>query len=105
MGLDFTNIPDREGVALYIIHDGSVQEGKHWKEFVDHIQPMTHAQIVVMSARDTDAQKIHEFYGLDQVEIPVLLAIRDDDEIAYKWGGANVPSAEEIAHLLEQVGT
>ncbi len=105
MGLDFTSIPDREGVALYIIHDGSSQEEQRWKEFVNRLQGMTQAQIVVMNSRDQDAQKIHEFYGLEDTEIPVLLAVRDDDQIAYKWGGMAVPPEEEIAHLLEEVGT
>lgn len=105
MGLDFTSIPDREGVALYVIHDGSVQEEQRWKEYIEHLNSMCGAQTVIMSIRDNDAKKIMEFYGIEETEIPVALAVQDDDEIAYKWAGISMPNQEEVTHLLDQVGT
>lgn len=106
MGLDFTSIPDREGVALYVIHDGSVQETNRWKEYIDQLNKICDAQTVIMSLRDSvDAKKIMEFYGIEEAEIPVALAVQDDDELAYKWVGEAMPNQEEVAHLLEEVGT
>jgi hypothetical protein len=98
MGLDFTNIPDREGAALYFLYDTVTQQ--HQMERLAnelHEMKLSH-QIVLVPARDANGEKICSFYSLSHGSMPYILLISDNDELVASWSGLEMPAADIIAY-------
>jgi len=103
MALDFTNIPDREGVAIYCLHDGTVTQEQTLKRLIDTLATNIPHQIVLLSANDTDGEKIREFYDLDTANFPHVILVDDDDQIVASWSGGEIPSADVIAYTARSI--
>lgn len=102
MGLDFTNIADREGAALYFIHDGQSRGQAAMAKLADEVSRNTNKQIIILSATDSDARRIIEFYHLQGSNM--ILIIRDNDQLQHMWQQNETPQAEHIAYIANQVG-
>ena len=102
MGLDFTDIPDREGAALYFIHDGHSRSQAAMAKLAEEVSRNTSKQVVILSATDTDARRIIEFYHLQGSNM--VLIIRDDDQLQHMWQQNETPQAEHIAYIANQIG-
>jgi hypothetical protein len=103
MGLDFSTIKDQDGAAVYIIHDGSMQNAAQMERLASDVKGRTSKQVVVISAKDDNGRKIIDFYDLEGNSNIVLL-VRDDDQIHQMWRGNEIPGADQIAYFAEQVG-
>lgn len=99
MGLEFTNIADKTGVAIYMIHDGTMNQQRSIERLAEEVAAKDpHRQIVVLSARDKEAEKIRTFYGLSSIGFPYILVVADDDRLLHSWSGLHVPTADHVAH-------
>jgi 3-deoxy-D-manno-octulosonic-acid transferase len=104
MGLDFTSIPDKEGSALYIIHNPSVTEERRFEELKKEInQSSPEAQVVLLDISTADAEQVRDFYDIMPESIPTAFIIADDDTLQHQWYGEDIPSADVICYHLSQI--
>lgn len=104
MGLDFTNIPDHEGAAVYILHsNNSLQESALQQLAKDITVRVAGVQVVMLAVGEPDTEKIREFYGLSNDSFPYVLIVRDSDELAGQWSGNDIPPADDIIYALGAV--
>jgi hypothetical protein len=61
MGLDFTNIPDHTGAALYILHNRNSVETAKFARLAAAVQAVTSHQVVLVEATEPDGVKICDF--------------------------------------------
>lgn len=102
MGLDFTNITDRSGAALYLIHDGTLTQQRSLERLAEELGArQLRQQIILLSARDPQAEKIRDFYDLSSMSFPHLLIVADDDRLLHSWSGAQLPTADHLAYALQ----
>jgi hypothetical protein len=101
MGLDFTNIPDRDGLAIYCLHDGTVTQQRSVERLVDAVKQQVPHQIFTISAHDRDGEKIREFYNLDTGMFPHILLVNDEDQIVMSWSGGQMPTADVVAYTAK----
>lgn len=101
-GLDFTNIKDSHGSAIYLIHDGSEKDEKNFNELALDIGRRSKKQIVVLSADDKNAQEVIRFYQLRGSHF--VLVVRDDDQLHHVWSDGERFDASQIAYVAEQAG-
>ena len=102
MGLDFTNIKDHPGSAIYFIHDGTERSKNTYQRLLDDTSSKTRKQLVLMSSRDKVGAEILRFYGLKGSEF--ILIVRDDDQLHHSWGFGDMLNVSEIAYIAEQAG-
>ncbi len=102
MGLEFTNIPDRSGPAVYIIGDGSSMSEARLRQFGEEVDALTpdETQVVYLDPRSGDGLKIKEFYSLQA--LPCVLIVMDDDTIYHSWE-VQIPTADQVSYTLSQV--
>lgn len=103
MGLDFTNIEDRSGAALYVLTNGMTREIEKFERLKDELRGHTSHQAVILDVHTPDGEKIRDFYDIMPEELPVAFIVRDDDSIAHKWHKDAIPAADIIAHHLRQI--
>lgn len=102
MALEFTNIPDREGPAVYLFGDGTHTTETQMQELgvaVDKETP-EETQVVYLDPTRGDGLRIKEFYQL--TVFPCVLIIMDDDTITQSWQ-FSLPRAEEVIYALSQI--
>ena len=103
MGLSFVSGNDREGAAIYILHDGSGPQEREMEMLKERLERLgIQHQIQIFSVRDEDGEEIRDFYDMQM--LPNLMIIRDNDEIAYSWQ-SQMPPAETIAYHARQVSS
>lgn len=103
MGLDFTNIKDSEGAALYILHTGNTIEGERLERLATEIKQDAPHQVVMLDVSTPDGEKVRDFYDITPSQLPAILIVRDDDSLAYQWFGSEIPtSGSDIAYRLRQ---
>jgi pantothenate kinase len=102
MGLDFTNIKDRSGVALYILHNSNTVELARLESLAEEVQKLCDHQIAIIDIKTPNGEQIRDFYDVLPEQLPVVLCIRDDDTIAQMWSGHSIPAADVIAFTLKQ---
>ncbi|MGB4758442.1 MAG: hypothetical protein WBP26_00100 [Candidatus Saccharimonadales bacterium] len=103
MGLDFTNIKDGEGAALYILHAGNTLENERLQRLADEVQKNAPHQVVMLDVSTADGEKVRDFYDIMPEQLPAMLVVRDDDSLAYQWHGNEIPtSGSDIAYRLRQ---
>ena len=100
MGLDFTSIKDREGAAVYLMHNGGFEQQKQMQALAEQLQAVSKAQIAVVDGSTEDGRQIQQFYGLDTDNYPHVLVVRDDDELAGQWAGSEQPTVDQIAYTV-----
>jgi hypothetical protein len=101
MGLDFTNIPDRAGLAIYCLYDGTITQQQSVERLVDTLKQQIPHQIFMISAHDQDGEKIRDFYDLDAGMFPHILLVNDDDQIVMSWSGSQMPTADVVAYTAK----
>jgi len=101
MGLSFVSGVDKEGAALYLLHDGSGPQERAMEYLKQQLERLglSH-QIQVFSVRQEDGEEIRDFYDIQTM--PSVLLVRDNDELAYSWSG-EMPPAETISYHARQV--
>ncbi|MDX1765488.1 MAG: hypothetical protein R3313_00890 [Candidatus Saccharimonadales bacterium] len=102
MGLDFSDIKDETGAAVYALHNGFGAEERSVQRFCDKLGDQAKVQIICLSAREKNGARVADFYDIQT--LPAILIVRDSDEIAYSWFGPDLPSVQEVSHLVKQVG-
>jgi hypothetical protein len=101
MGLDFTNIKDDPGAAIFILHDGTEQDEKEMKELGIDLNVKTKKQVIVTSATDTVGRNIIDFYHLSGSHF--VLIVLEDDELYHVWSDGERFDPAEIMYFAEQV--
>lgn len=102
MGLDFTNIKDHHGSAIYLIHDGSEKNRMEFEELAEDLKRRSKKQVVLMSADDQNGDNIIKFYQLKGSGF--VLVVRDDDQLHHVWSDGELFDASKIAYTAEQAG-
>jgi predicted DNA-binding transcriptional regulator YafY len=103
MGLDFTNIKDQDGAAIYLIHDGSPQSQSKMEQLASAVRQKSQKQIVIMAIDDENTQKIIDFYNLGNGE--QVLLVSDDDQLQQVWSGDEISAdPSQIIYLAERSG-
>jgi hypothetical protein len=105
MGLDFTDIPDREGAALYILHTGNTLELQKFQHLADEIATSDGHQAILVDVNTPDGEKIRDFYDIMPEQLPVVMVVKDDDSIAAQWAGSEIPASDVITYQLRQIST
>jgi hypothetical protein len=104
MGLDFSDIPDRQGAALYIIHTDDSISLERFTRLAEEIRSHDNYQVILVNAQSVNGEKICSFYSLSREQLPAALIIADDDSVPHQWFGENIPtSANDIVYYLQQL--
>lgn len=104
MGLDLTNIPDKAGIACYILmHDTSV-ESERFEQIVAELSKLTQNQIQRLYINTAEGEQVRDFYDLMPEQLPAVLLVHDDDHLVHSWWGTDIPSADVIAHHMQVAG-
>ncbi len=104
MGLDFTSIADKDGAALYALHNGSHQDTQTFTRLKEDIAKQTGHQIVLIDVNTPDGENVRDFYDILPEQLPAVFIVRDDDSIANLWLGSNIPTNPgDIAFHLRQI--
>ncbi len=103
MALEFTEIPDREGPAVYLL--GNVMIEDKLRPLGDEVDKLTpdETQVVYLDIDTGDGAKVAEFYSFSRESLPVVMIVQDDDTIRKSWQGQDLPAADIIAHELSQL--
>lgn len=101
MALEFTNIPDRTGPAVYIFGDGTSQTETQLLDFARRVDDLTpdETQVVYLDPARGDGLAVKEFYGITSV--PYIMIVMDDDTIPYSW--QSMPQPDEVSYALSQI--
>lgn len=106
MGLDFTNIADGAGAALYVLYAGGQQDLRTYTRLQEDLAKETSHQCVLLDVKTPDGEKVRDFYDIFPEQLPALFIVRDDDSIARMWSGSEIPSnVSDIAFHLRQIST
>lgn len=100
MGLSFTNIPDKEGTAVYILHNESLLDLQKLQDLQKEVQQRCSNQVILVPVRDRDGEQIRDFYDIDTEMIPAVLLVNDDDTLKNVWYKSNLPDAQLIVYEL-----
>lgn len=103
MALEFTNIPDRQGPAVYLLGN-SATEGR-LRPLGEEIDSKTAAetQVVYLDINSRDGAQVAEFYGFAVEILPVIMIVQDDDTLIKSWYGQDLPAADMVAYELNQI--
>ena len=101
MGLSFISTEDKEGASLIIIYDGGILERDRWSRHKDKIEQLG-SQVYLLAIDEEKAEEVRDFYDLDAENLPIVLALSEDDEIIESWNGDEVPDIDQIIYTLGQ---
>ena len=103
MPLSFTNIPDRDGPAVYII--GTRMLENDLQRFAGELNTAAQGvyQIVYLDVDSQDGAAVAQFYSVTHEELPAILIVMDDDTIYKSWFGQTLPRADELIYELNQI--
>lgn len=102
MALEFTDIPDRNGAAVYLLSNGQhtmENELRTLGEEIDRLTPHD-TQVVLLDSSRGDGIRVKEFYSITTT--PTAMIILDDDTVPYQWTGS-LPQADQIAYHLNHI--
>lgn len=101
MGLSFVGGKDKDGAAIYLLHNGSGPQERDMERMKDRLERLgLNHQIYIFSVRDGEGERVRDFY--DMQALPCAIIVRDNDQVAYSWNG-EMPPAETIAYHARQV--
>ena len=103
MALEFTNIPDRTGPAVYLVGDGSGEQHRQLEDLGAAIDAATpeETQVVYLDSTNGDGLNVKEFYAL--MDFPTVMIVMDDDTLYQSWTN-DLPQPDQVAYYLSQVG-
>lgn len=102
MALDFTQIKDEPGAAVFLLHDGTVQGEQEFIQLRESVRQKTKKQVVVLSADEGPGRAIVDFYDLRGSKF--ALVVRDDDQLHHTWTDGDRFDPSQIAYIAEQAG-
>ncbi|MBP7837143.1 hypothetical protein KA021_00385 [Candidatus Saccharibacteria bacterium] len=103
MGLDFTNIQDSDGAAIYILHHPSFTETRQFEQLQKDIAASRpDDQVILLDVNDTQGEQVRDFYDIMPETLPLVMVIADDDSILYQWSGDAIPAADVICSQLSR---
>ena len=102
MALDFTNIKDQPGAAIFMLHDGSEQNEQRLSRLMHDVMRRTKKQCIVLSGKTHPGSDIINFYSLKGSHF--VLIVRDDDQLHHVWSDGERLDASTIAYSAEQAG-
>jgi hypothetical protein len=102
MGLDFTNIKDEPGAAIFFLHDGTVQDKQQMKQLAVEVNTRSKKQVIVTSSKDTIGRSIIDFFDLKGSHF--ILIVRDDDQLYHVWSDGERFDPAEVTYIAEQAG-
>lgn len=102
MALEFTNIPDRTGPAVYVFGDGTSQTDQILKQFGEKVDELTpeETQVAYLDPSRGDGRATAEFYGL--IQFPCVMIVMDDDTVPQQWS-LTIPRPDEVSYALGQI--
>lgn len=102
MALEFTNIPDRTGAAVYLLGNGQHSTDNELRRIGEEIDQLTpvETQVVLLDINRGDGMKIKEFYAITTT--PTVMIVLDDDTVPYQWSGT-LPRTDQITYHLSQI--
>lgn len=102
MSLSFTDIPDHQGPAVYMLHDGTITQQRALERLQQDLKTLVpDRQVVILSVRERNGEAVRDFYDITHAHLPYVMIIRDDDQLAHSWPGPHVPTAEHVAYTLK----
>jgi hypothetical protein len=104
MALEFTDLPDKAGVATYILADTTFEQDR-WRLFIDETSKHTTNQVLLVDKASDDARKIIDFYDLEKYQLPLIALIADDDTLHSVWGANEIPTPETVAFSANQISS
>jgi hypothetical protein len=102
MALDFTQIKDQPGSAIFLLHDGSEQDAGAMQRLAQDIASKTQKQIILLSSDETIGHSIIDFYQLKGSHF--ILIVRDDDQLHHVWSDGEYFDPSQIAYIADQAG-
>lgn len=103
MGLDFTDIPDRQGPAIYIVGATMLESQlQPWRDRLAAILP-PESQVIYVDINSSNGAKISEFYEIEPEKLPAIMIVMDDDTIYKSWFGPDLPSVETVTYEHAQI--
>lgn len=103
MTLEFTNIPDREGPAVYLLGNRMLSDRlQRLGNEIDTALP-DDTQVVYLDVDSGDGAAVKGFYGIEDAQLPAVLIVQDDDQIYQGWYGEDLPSVEVVAQEIRQI--
>jgi len=102
MALDFTNIRDEPGAAIYFMHDGTPVGEQDMQRLMSDVQEITKKQCVLLDIKSDAGRKIVEFYALRGTHMVVI--VRDDDQLHHVWSDGERFDAGRIAYSADRAG-
>lgn len=103
MALEFTDIPDREGPAVYLVGAASqMDQLAQLRQEIDMITP-AELQVITLDIDSGNGSQVAEFYGFTREQLPVVAIIQDDDTLYQSWLGIDLPAADVVVHYLDQI--
>ncbi len=101
MGLSFMSQKDRQGAALIVIYDGRELERRRWEREKSIIEDRGF-EVYLLAIDDEDGEEVRDFYDLDPNQTPLVLIVRDNDEVVANWSGESIPATDQIIFTLNQ---
>ncbi len=103
MALEFTNIPDRTGPAVYLVGMSMLENrltayGQELDKATDE-----KTQVVYLDVRSKDGAQVADFYDIQESSLPAVLIVMDDDTIYKSWFGQDLPRPGDVAHDVKRI--
>jgi hypothetical protein len=100
MGPDRNSAVDLQGDAIYFIYDGTERDKSIMERLLSHLERRTRKQLVLVSARDHEGQRIIQHFHLHGTRF--VLIIRKDLALHHMWTDGDHFDAPHIAYMAEQ---
>jgi hypothetical protein len=107
MGLESTSIPDRDGAAVYFLYDSrsnteTVRRVETTVAELDRQAPDNDIEMV--DIHSANGERVRSFYSIPLESLPIVLVIRDDDTLFHQWTLDQLPSVNEVLHMIRTIG-
>lgn len=103
MGLDFANIPDDDGAAVYVLHHPTVSDTRKFEDLKKSILlENPKSQVVLLEVNSAQGEQVRDFYDIMPESLPIVMIIADDDSILYQWSASEIPASDVISSQLRR---
>ena len=98
MALSFLDLPDKHGVCIIILTGHNNYDKKRAAVIHDYVAKKTHNQILSIDSDSDSGRKLVSFYSLPKGAMPMVLLIRDNDQLAHHWYNDQLRDLGEITY-------
>lgn len=102
MALDFTDIPDEKGAAVYFIHSGITRSEAKMQRLMEEVAERSDKQLVLLDGTRGDGARVIDLYDLQRTEH--ILVVADNDQLLHFWSEHDRVSADQILFYLNRAG-